>query len=426
VIFGLGPGCPARKRRDREADRIGIGAQISCAPPGANHERRYSKRASLCRHVLGIIIGVTFPLIAGAEVPTIRWLTDVTPNAVEVDGLAADTLSALARKLPAGSSESRVFAVFAEPAAAAQTGKTILPPMAGTSRVVNSRLRFEPQFPLVHGVRYRAEYRPGGDSPVISWFELPPRTKGRPTEVVQIFPSSDLLPENQLKFYVQFSAAMSRGGTYEHVHIRDADGRVIDLPFLELDEELWDPGMTRLTLLIDPGRIKRGVKPLEDIGPVFEQGKTYSLTLDASCRDALGQPLRQTYEKRFRIGPADRTAPEPQRWKIEVPKPGTRDPLVVAFDEPMDQALALRLIRVVTVTQTTTVVTGDSTLGRDEREWRFTPQEPWRRGNYGVSVATTIEDLAGNNIGKTFDVDLSAGAQSRVIAENVRVPFQVK
>ena len=369
---------------------------------------------------------LTLLAVASANAATVRWVTDVTPNAIEVDGVAAETLKALGRHSVAASEWARVLVVYAEPAAGAVSGKTALPPMAGSWRIANGRVRFEPQFPLVHGVRYRAEFRAGRETPVTSFFELPARKTGVPTEVVRVFPSSDVLPENQLKFYVQFSAPMSRGGTYEHVHIRDADGRVIDLPFLELDEELWDPAMTRLTLLIDPGRIKRGVKPLEDIGPVFEQDRSYSLTLEKSCRDAFGRPLRQTFEKKFRIGAADRTPPDPRRWKIEAPKSATREPLVVEFDEPMDHALALRLIRVATGAGEKAELGGEATLARDEHEWRFVPAAPWKRGRYGVTVATTIEDLAGNNIGKTFDVDLSGGGPRRVTSENVTVEFEVK
>ncbi len=49
-------------------------------------------------------------------------------------------------------------------------------------------------------------------------------------------------------------------------------GRKLDVPFLEVGEELWDPTGTRLTLLLDPGRIKRGLKPREDLGPILEAG----------------------------------------------------------------------------------------------------------------------------------------------------------
>ena len=375
------------------------------------------------------LVSVISLLVAGwsaMRAAEIRWLVATEPNAVEVSGVSQDTLQAWHRRDAATKAFDRVLEVFAEDPDVNAATKLTMPPMAGLWRVESERLRFEPKFPLVPGVRYRAEYRVEGDAPVVSYFELPARLPGRPTEVAQIYPSADVLPENQLKFYVHFSAPMGRGGVYQHVHVRDAAGTAVDLPFLDLDEELWDPSMTRLTLLIDPGRIKRGVKPLEDIGPVFEEGKTYSLTLDARCRDATGQPLRETYEKKFRVGPADRTAPDPQRWQIAVPKAGTRAPVVVTFDEPMDHALALRLIRIEGAKDGKASVRGDGSLGNAERVWSFVPSEPWTRGNFWLVVATTIEDLAGNNIGKTFDVDLSAGASRRVVGESVSVAFKVE
>ena len=38
-------------------------------------------------------------------------------------------------------------------------------------------------------------------------------------------------------------------------------GQAVADPFLELDEELWSTDGRRFTLLFDPGRIKRGLKP---------------------------------------------------------------------------------------------------------------------------------------------------------------------
>lgn len=366
-------------------------------------------------------------VVAGsAETIGIRWLTDATPNAIEVDGIATQDLASLSGQTVDTTLAARTLAVFAEPAKSVATGNVSLPPMAGSWRIVSGRLRFEPRFPLVPGVRYRAELRRPGGAPMVSFFELPLVQRSPSTEVIQVFPSAGVLPENQLKFYVQFSAPMSRGGTYEHVHICDSTGVVIDLPFLELEEELWDPAMTRLTLLIDPGRIKRGVKPLEDVGPVFETGKAYSLTIDAACRDADGQPLRSSFAKHFRIAPADRTPPDPARWKIIPPASGTTDALVVEFDEPMDHALALRLIHVRSNVDGSAPIEGTAVVVHHESTWRFTPAKPWQRGNYRVSVATTIEDLAGNNIGKPFDVDLFAGASRRVTAESVDMPFVVQ
>jgi hypothetical protein len=361
---------------------------------------------------------------AAPETVAIHWETSRAPVAVEVTGIGKDAVRGFTPARTAAE-WSRVFAVFAEQKASVAASKTdMMPPMAGTWTWAKDRLRFEPQFPLAHGVRYRAEYRPEKGPPMVSFFELPAAVPGKPTEVVRVFPSASELPENQLKFYVEFSAPMSRGGTYRHVMLRDAAGRIVDLPFLELDEELWDLSMTRLTLLIDPGRIKRGVKPLMDDGPVFQKGKSYTLALEADCRDAAGQPLRAKFEKVFRIVAADREPPDPRRWRVHVPVAGSRDPLVVEFDEPMDQALALRLIGVVRGENAR--VSGDAALDRDERRWTLSPTEPWQRGPYRLTVATTIEDLAGNNIGKTFDVDLAAGAPRRMSGEAVSVAFEVK
>jgi hypothetical protein len=330
--------------------------------------------------------------------------------AVEVTGVPAESL----RALPADA-----LVVFAE-----QGSGTGVPAMAGTTAIVEGRLRFTPRFPLARGVRYRAEFRIGGAAPVAAYFELPADNTAPTTTVRQVYPSADELPENQLKFYVHFSAPMSRGGTYEHVEIRDATGRKIELSFLELDEELWDPSMTRLTLLIDPGRIKRGVKPLEDIGPVFEAGKSFSLVIGARCLDAAGRPLRTEFRNDIRIGPADRTPPDPRRWTIRAPAAATCEPLVVDFDEPMDHALALRLITVTATAGGT--LAGEPALTEQERRWAFSPAQPWSRGKHALVVAATIEDLAGNNIGKTFDVDLFEGMQRRSETRSASVEFEVR
>jgi hypothetical protein len=368
-------------------------------------------------------------LVAAAPEPVaIHWETARATVAVEVTGIGEDSFRTSTSEFARDAAEwSRIFAVFAEQkvsVAATGTKPDAMPPMAGTWTWAKGRLRFEPQFPLAHGVRYRAEYRPEKGPPLVSFFELPAAVPGTPTEVVQIFPSASELPENQLKFYVEFSAPMSRGGTYRHVVLRDAAGRVVDLPFLELDEELWDLSMTRLTLLIDPGRIKRGVKPQMDDGPVFQKGNAYTLTLQADCRDAEGRPLRAKFEKKFRIVAADRTPPDPRRWTIHAPATGSRAPLVVEFDEPMDQALALRLIGVVQGENAR--VSGDAALDREERRWTFSPDQPWQVGPHRLTIGSTIEDLAGNNIGKTFDVDLASGAPRRMTGEAVTVAFEVK
>jgi hypothetical protein len=292
--------------------------------------------------------------------------------------------------------------------------------MLGRYWMEGTRLYFQPRFALEPGVNYRAVYRPGGKAPpIIASFKSPLQPRNPTTVVAQIYPSADVLPENLLKFYVRFSAPMSRGRIYEHIHLMDERGKPVELPFLEIDEELWDSALKRLTLFIDPGRIKRGVQPLEEIGPALEEGKRFTLVIDQAWHDGTGQPLKESFRKTFRVGPPDREPPEPARWKIDAPRAGTREALRMDFLEPMDHALAIRMIRV-------EKVEGTTGLENHERIWKFLPASEWRAGSYKLRVQTTIEDLAGNNIGKPFEVDLFETVQRKITTAVIELPFTVK
>jgi hypothetical protein len=148
-------------------------------------------------------------------------------------------------------------------------------------------------------------------------------------------------------------------------------------------------------------------RPLEEIGPALEEGKRFTLTIDGAWRDAEGKPLKDAFRKNFEAGPPDRAPPDPAQWEVRPPGAASREPIVVTFPERMDHALARRLIRVV-------APSGDAVAGNvapevGERRWVFTPDLPWHRKGYSIVAQATIEDLAGNNIGKPFEVDLAVG-----------------
>ena len=90
----------------------------------------------------------------------------------------------------------------------------------------------------------------------------------------------------------------------------------------------------------------------------------------------------------------------------------------------MDQALASRVIRVADAVGR--LVEGDNALSDQEQLWGFTPQESWKTGHYELHVQNTIEDLAGNNIGKAFEVDLFEGVQRRFTNAVVKLSFEVR
>jgi hypothetical protein len=325
--------------------------------------------------------------------------------------------SNIASILPRSSDWSQAFQVHVEPD---DLRSSIgLPPINGRYSLKAECVEFHPQFPFQPGVRYRATLRPPGGQHLSSVFLIPVPQRKPTTVITEIYPTADVLPENLLKFYIYFSSSMSGGHIYEHIQLTDELDEPVELPFLEIDEELWNPGMTRLTLFLDPGRIKRGVKPLEDVGPALEENKRYTLTIASSWLDANGTPLKEAFQKRFRVTASDREAPDLALWKVTVPKAGTHDPLKIEFSDPMDHALALRMIRVANVP-------GKPTLTNKETLWSFVPDEPWRTGKQQLLVQTTIEDLAGNNIGKPFEVDLFSSVQKRITHDVATREFTIE
>jgi hypothetical protein len=306
-----------------------------------------------------------------------------------------------------------------------------MPPMVGTYRIEASELIFQPRFPLEPGLDYRATFDPTWPpkadrvpTHMTATFRLPKLDATPSTHLLQIYPSIDVLPENQLKFYLHFSAPMSRGEAYRRIGLLDEDGQPVVLPFLELDEELWDREGRRLTLLFDPGRIKRGVRPLEEVGPAIEEGKSYTLVIDRNWRDAEGKPLTEGYEKSFRVGAPDRKSPGISSWHLVPPHQGSTEPLIVDFPEPLDQALLLHLLEV-TDSDGNTIV-GSIGIDRRETRWQFTPQQPWPAGDYLLEVGTTLEDLAGNRVNRLFEVDVFERVEEQVTRETVSLPFKVQ
>ena len=66
------------------------------------------------------------------------------------------------------------------------------------------------------------------------------------------------------------------------------------------------------------------------------------------------------------------------------------------------------------------------TVAREETEWRFTPREAWKSGDYRLIVNTGIEDLAGNHIGQPFDIDTFERVTARIVTETVALPFRIR
>ena len=298
------------------------------------------------------------------------------------------------------------------------------PSMLGSTSIENGNLVFTPRFSLQPGTKFRVMVQSDPYlKPDAFVVETPKRNEKTPS-VAAVYPSSSTLPENTLRFYVQFSTPMQKGNIYRHLSIREVGGKVVELPFLEIEQEFWSRDSKRLTLLLDPGRIKRGLKPREEMGPILVEGKTYELVVDGDWPSSHGQMLGQDFVKRFRVIAADNSQPDPFKWKVTSPAADTTDRLTVRFANPIDHSMLYRSIRV--LDSAGKEIAGEIEISNHEKTWAFKPNLRWPSGVLKLKVNPTLEDNAGNSIGRPFDVDLLEKTKSSKSSEAIELEFQVK
>lgn len=219
-------------------------------------------------------------------------------------------------------------------------------------------------------------------------------------EVLAVYPATRYVPANVLRFYIRFSQPMQEMGILQHVHLQDAAGHDLSGVFFENQYELWNAARTEVTLLLDPGRVKTGLRAHEQLGWAFHPGQVYTLRVDDGLLNFRDQPLRSGFVHRFTAVNADTTAPDPGAWKVVLPKARGRDALRIDLQESLDHISARSLIQVLCDGR---AVLGEVRLYDNERQWRFTPARPWRPGHYRIRVARQLEDIAGNSVLQAFD-----------------------
>jgi hypothetical protein len=355
---------------------------------------------------------------SGPSTPQIELNARVTPAAVDVVGLPAAMLGELDRSRTP-EEWNGILRVSVAPEQ---------PPMAGTWTVVDRRLRFSPMFPLDPGRSYAVLFTPpsstSGAGVLRVTVALPDRDRTPKTVVSATYPTADVVPENQLRLYVHFSAPMGRKGGLEFIHLLDDGGREVKDPFLPLDAEFWNDDHTRYTVFFDPGRVKKGVRPNEEMGRSLTPGRRYTLVIDAAWPDGSGLPLREPYRRSFKVGPADEHPLDIRTWKMTTPASGTRDPIIVEFPEPLDHGLLLRALGV--QADDGNPLSGQVATANGETRWSLSPLEPWTRGTYRLVAFGMLEDLAGNRIGRAFEVDQFQRSDASSEPEKTTIPFTVR
>jgi hypothetical protein len=304
-----------------------------------------------------------------------------------------------------------------------------LPDVLGHYQVLQGEIRFIPYFPFESGVRYRASFdprqlgRPEFSKGAALEFSVPRAISAALTQVEHVFPSSDSLPENLLRFYVCFSNSMQRGRAKELISLLGPDGQPAPDVLYRPPVELWDRSMRHLTILLDPGRLKRGVGPNRELGPPLKADLQYTLAIGSGMVDSSGRPLRESFYKPFRVTEAVRERIVVEQWMILPPARKSLQPLVLMFPKPLDWALLWRTINI--ETEGGQPIGGRVAIDQGERRWSFTPTSPWPARSYHVRIASSLEDVCGNSLLAAFDRPVRAARNLVNEAAHCSMPFHL-
>jgi hypothetical protein len=216
-------------------------------------------------------------------------------------------------------------------------------------------------------------------------------------QVVSISPAARSIPANTLRLYVTFDHAARGVVSTRDLRLLDEAGRTIDGAFMDFGQDLWSPDGRRLTVLFDPGRVKRGVEGDGESAAPLQVGHSFTVT------------------------PAVRTAITPKTWRLALPKAGSREALTVTLDREMDDALLRDQLEVVDAQGRSQP--GQVTASASGRVWSWRPKHGWRTGDYQLVVGSNLEDVSGNRVGEALDHEVGSPDAAR---ETVAVPFTIK
>ena len=227
---------------------------------------------------------------------------------------------------------------------------------------------------------------------------------------VEVHPAGSSVPENLLRIELRFAQPQRLPFDIDRVRLLDAIGAPIRDALLDLT--LPSADARRVTLLMNPGRVKTGVAPNLAMGRALHAG--------AAVRLVIGDPSDGSHAvvKDWIVTASEPAGPRPERWRVSAPRVRTREALVVALGAPISSA-AEGLIAVSDCAGRR--VSGRTTLSDGDSVWRFTPDAPWQKGAHAVVVHPDLEDPAGNRRCAAFEQPHASEARCDA---GVTIPFQ--
>lgn len=345
-------------------------------------------------------MGRSFLLFLLITVANLKMFAQSTSNLV----LPTESKGAIEWNVSAFSTNGRAnwgydeLAIFVTSAA----GESSSVPVQGRFSYNTGQLIFTPYYPFEKGLTYTVRTKNlDTDEYLYCTFMLETKEKYAVAKLLQIYPLANVLPENILRFYLYFNTPMKKGQALKYIRLVDAAGNIDNHAFMEFKQELWSTDGKRLTMVFDPGRIKRGVSTNRELGPALLEGQKYRLTISGAWQNIYGQALSANASKEFIVGQAYRQHIDVESLEIEKPKAYTYDALVIHFDRLMDHALIHSMLQI--ENEEGNPIAGHWEISDDETKALFFPEDTWKKGNYRILMHGNLEDLAGNNLNALLD-----------------------
>src|SRR5262245_32751890 len=156
---------------------------------------------------------------------------------IQVGGVSSDDRAALRRNPPSNEEWQALLRITVVPDdELRRERRSSQPAVAGSYSATGDAIVFSPMFGFDPGRRYRAEFD-RAKLPSMRSLDLPqgdlidaaevslPKPELRPSTVVdRVYPTSEVVPENQLRLYIHFSAPMGLKGGLDYLELLDEAG----------------------------------------------------------------------------------------------------------------------------------------------------------------------------------------------------------
>lgn len=217
--------------------------------------------------------------------------------------------------------------------------------------------------------------------------------------LIGVHPASEIWPANILRFHLVFDREMDPSDAARCLSIETATGEPVTAALVDLQEGLWSPDGQILTMLLHPGRIKRGLIAQAHLGLALIPKQHYRLRISGALASIDGVALGSDETISFSVGAPVESAIEPFSWEFLQPQAGQITPLRIETGRPLDALGVLSGMRIETISGHRLAATfsteGETVIARPLLAW---PNEPIR-----IVACDRLEDVCGNRVASSFE-----------------------